>query len=78
MLRKKYVSWLNIHFKLNFNNETIKITDSARSLGFILDEPLKFKEHITSNIQGAYEALKLLHDQIFLKCTDLQGVEFGY
>lgn len=49
------------NLQINIKNDVIKISDNAKSLGLILDDSLRFREHVMRSIQRAYGALRLLY-----------------
>jgi len=54
------VSALNT-FRVNLNNTHIKFSDTAKSLGVVLDYKLRFKENTNLLIQRAFSNLKFLY-----------------
>lgn len=49
--------------QLEIDEEPIPVKNKCKNLGFVLDNKLRFKEHITSLLQKAYTSLKLIYGQ---------------
>ena len=88
ILFSKKTAYVNLRQVVNIKikNFQIKISDSAKNLGLILDKSLRFQEHVTYNIQMAYTALRLLYPhRLFLNsetkkmlCETLVLSQFTY
>lgn len=48
-------------YKPTINNDGIQFVDNARDLGLIIDDSLRFREHVVSVVRRAYGALRLLY-----------------
>lgn len=51
---------LKTSFNITINDTPLKVSDSAKNLGVILDPLLRFRQHTQKNVQNAYNALRLL------------------
>lgn len=53
-------------FKVNINNDTIPMVESAQVLGLTIDTTLKFSSHVSKIIQRSYCNLKLLYSNRYI------------
>lgn len=59
--KNKSRSKIHDNVRIYIDNELVPISNFARNLGLILDSHLRFKEHVTKLIQGAFCKLKVLY-----------------
>lgn len=57
---REYVS---SELTLKIGSDVITFTDSAKSLGLIIDYKLRFRQHVTAKLQKAYGSLKMIYSQ---------------
>ena len=49
------------NFKINIGNENISLVQSAKNLGLVIDQDLRFREQVSQNVKRAYASLRLLY-----------------
>ena len=54
------------------DNIPIKIYNTSKSLGIIIDSDLRFRDHVTSKLRKAYGALKLIYNQRHFLTQDIK------
>ena len=59
--RPKHYSVVSEQLQLSINGAVLNCVNSARNLGLILDNRLKFNEHVTKGLCKAYSTLKILY-----------------
>lgn len=61
---------LKRNIQLQIGNDNITYKSTARNLGLILDEKLKFSSHVNTCLQRAYSALKSIYPHRHYLCTN--------
>lgn len=51
---------LKNNFEISINDTPVKMSESAKNLGVIIEPMLRFRQHILKNVQKAYNGLRLL------------------
>lgn len=49
--------------RLQMNNDVIEFQSSAKNLGLVMDQKLKFSQHVTLKLKVGYSALKTIYSQ---------------
>ena len=59
--RKKDQETIDKKIKISLNNDQLKLVNTVKNLGLIIDSDLRFKNHVSGIIKKSYVALKLLY-----------------